>query len=330
MSNSSCLICKSIGSLTLVYKTSPTEAAEYFLTSSSEQEKLALRNHIQTLWESDECEIFKCSDCKSRFARPHKAGDAKFYNMIAPKPAYPKSRWEFSLTSSRTVDLLRQDGKLLEIGAGSGSFIQQVLELGVDPKSVVATEFSTHAISALDGLGVRAESVDFREGVPGGPFRVIVLFQTLEHLDRLDNVIQSLDCIATHDANLFFSVPNVEYLEWAELNLGGVDMPPNHITGFSLEGLIKLFSHNGWDLHDFDMHARKSLVARCKFGAMRGLQYPRNRIQRALKKHLKLDSSDYSQIKLYLCAGIALLSDWKLLKTVPAEDILIQLRRKSH
>ena len=113
--------------------------------------------------------------------------------------------------------------------------------LGVDPKSVVANEFSTHAISALERLGVRAESVDFRGGVPGGPFRVIVLFQTLEHLDRLDNVIQSLDNLATHDANLFLSVPNVEYLEWAELNIGGVDMPPNHINGFSLEGLIKHF-----------------------------------------------------------------------------------------
>ncbi len=329
MSNT-CLICKSIGSLNLVYKTSPAEAADYFLTSSSEQDLLALSTHIQTLWESDECEILKCSECKSRFARPHKAGDAKFYNMIAPKPVYPKSRWEFSLTASRTVDLLQQDGKLLEIGAGSGSFIQQVLELGVDPKSVAATEFSTHAISALDKLGVRTESVDFREGVPGGPFRVIVMFQTLEHLDRLDNVIQSLDNLATHDANLFLSVPNVEYLEWAELNLGGVDMPPNHITGFSLEGLIKLFSHHGWGLHDFDLHTRTSLFSRCKFGAMRGLQYPRNRIQRALKRHLKLDSGDYSQIKLYLFAGIALLSDWNLLETVPAEDILIQLRRNSH
>jgi len=322
-----CPVCESKENFSQIIRTNPTEAAGHFLGFSDAEDKVALRDHIRTLWGSDECVIIKCLGCRSRFAQPHIAGDAKFYNLVEVKPVYPTSRWEFDLTRPTAFELLKEGERLLEIGGGSGNFVKGLLKLGLDPKSVVVTEFSSHAISALRDLGVQVEAVDFRVGVPGGPFKVVALFQTMEHLDRLDDVVSSLNNLTAPGSHAFVSVPNVEYLEWAESTLGGIDMPPNHITGFTSEGLVTLFVRNGWEIQSIKLHTRNSLIARCKFGAMRGLQYPRNGLQRLLRKLLKLESDGRGKTRLLLFAGIVLLTDWTLLSKVPAENILIHVKR---
>jgi hypothetical protein len=174
---------------------------------------------------------------------------------------------------------------------------------------------------------VQVEAVDFRVGVPGGPFKVVALFQTMEHLDRLDYGVSSLNNLTAPGSHVFVSVPNVEYLEWAESTLGVIDTPPNHITGFSSEGLVTLFTRNGWEMQSIELHTRNSLVARCKFGAMRGLQYPRNGLQRLFRKLLKLEFDGHSKARLLLFAVMVLLTDWTLLRKVPAENILIHKKR---
>jgi hypothetical protein len=176
-------------------------------------------------------------------------------------------------------------------------------------------------------MGIDVQSVDFRDGVTGGPFSYIFLFQTLEHLDHLEEAVRSLSKLGTPDAHAFISVPNIEYIEWAESNLGGIDMPPNHITGFSVEGLIRLFNRNGWMLIDSELQIRDTLFARCKFGAMRGLQFPRNRFQLALRDYLGIGSRNYSRLKLFACAGVVLLSDWTLFRKPPPENILIHVAK---
>jgi 2-polyprenyl-3-methyl-5-hydroxy-6-metoxy-1,4-benzoquinol methylase len=329
MSQYQCPICNSNGNFAQIFTTNPTEAAGHFIKSSYEENRMALRDQIKILWKSDECVILKCLGCKSRFAHPHIAGDAKFYNLVESMPIYPASRWEFDLTRPAAFQLLEEGDRLLEIGGGSGNFIKGLLRLGLDPKSVVVTEFSSHAISELRDLGVNVVSVNFRLGVEGGPFKVVVLFQTMEHLDCLDDVVNSLDDLTTPGSHAFVSVPNVEYLEWAELTLGEVDMPPNHISGFSLGGLVGLFTRHGWELEWFELQTRDTLIARCKFGAMRGLQYPKNRLQRLLRKFLNLEFRRHGRVRLLLLAGIILLTDWSLLKKTPAENILIHVKRNS-
>lgn len=321
------LVCNSVGSCTRAFVTNATQAADQFLKDPEDEIRTTLINHINELWSSGECVVLKCGDCGSRFANPHIAGDAKFYNLFESKPIYPKARWEFELTRQAAFELLKNDDLILEIGGGSGNFVKQLLGLGLDAESVVVTEFSSHAISELINLGVRVEAVDFRDGVSSGPFKVIAMFQTLEHLDRLDDVISSLNEITKQDSHAFVSVPNVKYLEWAELNLGDLDMPPNHITGFSLDGLVKLFTRNGWILQEYQMHERDSLIERCKFGAMRGLQYPKNGFQNLLKRYVNMKSGNHSKNKLWFCAGLVLLTDWRLLQRVPAENIWVHVKR---
>ena len=329
MIQSKCPACNSTEKFVSIISINPNQAAEHFLGFSDSYKRDVLRDHIRKLWKTDECKIIKCLRCQSRFAQPHIAGDANFYNLVESKPIYPSSRWEFNITRPIAFEILREGGRLLEIGSGSGNFVKELLELGLNPNRVAVTEFSSHAINALRLLGVQVEALDFREGIPGGPFKVVALFQTLEHLDNLESVLSSLNKLTTSGSHVFVSVPNIEYLEWAESTLNGIDMPPNHITGFSSEGLATLFSRNNWVIQSIMLHTRNSIIERCKFGAMRGLQYPRNRLQRLLNKILKLESNGVGQKRLYILAAITILTDWTLLTRVPPENILIHVKRNS-
>lgn len=328
MKTNTCVVCNSRDCVDLILRIKSDEAAKTFLKNWNADGQTSLESHITKLWESDECEILKCRGCGSRFGNPHVAGDSKFYNWVTSKPDYPNSRWEFELAKNAVTQLTNKNERFLEIGAGSGRFVESLLDIGIDASLITVTEFSAQTVKTLKGYGVNVQSVDFREGVTGGPFAFIFLFQTLEHLDRLDEAIASLSELSSSGAHAFISVPNIDYIEWAELNLGEIDMPPNHITGFSGGGLTQLFSRNGWNLVNLELQTRNTWLARCKFGAMRGLQYPKNGFQKMIRGYLGIGSKPYGRIKLLVCSGILLLSDWTLLEKAPAENLFIHVEKK--
>lgn len=286
-----CPVCGTTEIPILVMKVNATQAATHFVNTSGATNQDALKSHISELWGGDECRILRCAQCGSRFAEPHIAGDSKFYDLAFPSSAYPKSRWEFDLAKNTVVKSLGKDGKLLEIGAGSGVFITQLIGTGLAPSQIVATEYSTIAISQLMALGVKVVSDDFRLGIKGGPFRVITLFQTLEHLGNLDEVIIALSRLATKDAEAFISVPNVAYIDWAQENLG--------------------------------------LLSRFKNGAMRGISYPSSASQELVSALHKKLSPKIGELSLILCAFFVVFTNWSLMRKLPPENICLHASRIS-
>ena len=103
-----------------------TQSADHFVRTSSAKDESMLRMEIEKLWGSTKCQIFQCSSCESRFANPHIAGSSEFYRLAFPDSQYPPSRWEFDMTKKPASSSVKNRELLLEIGAGSGSFIKQL------------------------------------------------------------------------------------------------------------------------------------------------------------------------------------------------------------
>lgn len=305
----------------MVIQVNSSQATNHFVKYAGTSEPLLLKECIEKLWNSEVCGIFRCKNCGSRFSHPHVAGDEKFYEIVSPHGTYPPSRWEYEITKEVAGQILRDGGCLLEIGGGSGAFVKKMMAQGLSPEKIAVVEFSELATVELTKIGIRVEAVNFHNGVPGAPYKVIVLFQTLEHLDRLDEVLNSLRNAGTDFTHVFISVPNVDYVDWAQENLGLIDMPPNHITAFSAEGLARLFQRNGWSQIEIKYHERDSLIERCKYGAMRGLQYPSNLYQKCLSKIVKASPLRFKKTSLYFCAALVLVQDIRLIRKVPPEDI---------
>jgi SAM-dependent methyltransferase len=303
------------------------ESAEHFGRSGGAKDTLSLEEHIQKIWGFRECSIFRCTECSSRFAEPHVAGDSKFYSLAFPESSYPVARWEFDLTKKLALKALTKGGHLLEVGAGSGSFIKLLLNTGLEKNRIVVTEFSSDGAAALKSLGVNVEVVDFRDGVLGAPFRVVALFQTFEHLDRLNEALQSLARLTTPDAEIFISVPNVHFIDWQEQNIGLPDMPPNHITAFSADGLHMLFSQNGWKITSIKLQRKKSFISRYKESALQKFSFPSSNLELKLSQSAKLDKVHFRKTRLVTLSFLVNICNWSWMYTAPPENIWAHIKK---
>ena len=322
-----CPACYAQDEHILIHTVSSITAAKHFLRNSGARDFSGLRNQIQALWKSAENNIMRCVGCGSRFSNPHIAGDPKFYELAYPESSYPESRWEFDLTCDTVIDSLKDDGRLLEIGGGDGGFINQVVLAGLDPKRISVTEFSAEGRKNLEQLGVDVHEVDFRFGVPGGPFQVIVLFQTLEHLDRLDQVVNSFSLLGTKDVEVFLSAPNVECIDWQEKVLGMLDMPPNHITGFSVKGIRELFVRRGWTVVGLELQPAKTFLDCAKDIALWRLNVPSNRYEQILNKLSKIKVTPGKESRRNFCALLTLIPNITWMRKIPSENIWLHVKK---
>jgi hypothetical protein len=325
----SCPVCTSQGDHQLVHTLNSDAAAKHFFKYAGAQNTTKLREHIEELWGSEECQILRCRECLSRFAHPHIAGDSKFYELANPEAKYPEERWEFALTSKRTADVLKSGGRLLEIGGGSGFFVKQVLDLGTPATTITVLEYSADGRVELEHLGVRVEETDFRSEVAGGPFRVLVLFQTLEHLDRLDNAVEALSRLATNGSELFISVPNVAWIDWQEKYWGMLDMPPNHVTGFSSQGLRRLFDRSNWKVVSLEFQPPKPIIERAKGHSMRRISIPESTLETLFSRIAGINRPKPSSIRVKIGAGFALIFNFSWIRKIPSENILLHLNWES-
>jgi hypothetical protein len=268
-----CPACCSSTDQQLVFTVTAEEAANDFIRSEGvDGDVAALVSEIQSLWGGNQCSVLRCAGCGTRHASPHVGGSAAFYAYAYPPSRnwYPPVRWEHRFSVDRAMERLQPDGRLLEVGAGDGAFIRLLLAAGARPEQLTATEYSAPGRESMERLGVKAWAEDFRSDHFGeSEYDVVALFQVLEHLDRLDDAMTALMRLTTPRSSVFISVPNVEEIDWHERHRGLRDMPPNHISTFSLQGLVSLASRHGWQVAESMRepegvlrHAKRLAVAR--------------------------------------------------------------------
>jgi SAM-dependent methyltransferase len=246
----------------------------------------ALREHIQSLWQGDECSVIACAQCGFCHADPYIAGDARFYELAYERTGYPAWKWEFGMTRDTITRLVEGhqlcDFHLLEIGAGDGAFLKQIIPALTASDRVLATEYSDYGIREIKKLGIECLPVDVRElsvASYAERFHVVCLFQVLEHMDRLDALFRQLDAITAPNAHVFIAVPNELKVEFNENNGSLLEMPPNHIGRWTQHGFAIIAERNGWRVAE---HRREiegfcsKAVRHMKFAHARRAQNPRS------------------------------------------------------
>ena len=256
-----CPACHSNGASHL-HRVGSVQSAQHFARREVAPERHeALRDHIEELWGGDACDVLRCNTCGFGFARPYVAGDARFYDLAYERTGYPQARWEFG----RTVEALAGVApgySLLEVGAGDGAFLRRVVGSLMPPDRALATEFSEYGRRAIESLGVRAVAADVRslDGAAPAPFGAVCLFQVLEHLDGLDELMAHLGALSTPDAHLFISVPNDARIEFSERHGGLLDMPPNHVGRWTRSAFQFLAKRHGWRLVGHEVEPEGALA----------------------------------------------------------------------
>jgi Methyltransferase domain len=254
----SCPVCRS-ENLASLGSVSSEEAAQHFvLREGNPSRHDELRAHIERLWQRSDCEFRQCNDCGFGFAWPYVAGDGRFYNLAYPTIGFPRDKWEYHRTVEALRPLAEPGGEkmALEIGSGFGYFLDMVCPRYVERNRVMAVEYHEECQRSLAKKGYRTMSVDIRSEeflALKSQFSFIFMFQVLEHMDRLDAVMERLRFLAARGCHLFIAVPNARRVAFNEQHGGLLDMPPNHIGRWTEPAFRALAARFGFEVVSTDL-----------------------------------------------------------------------------
>ena len=167
--------------------------------------------------------VVQCHDCGLCFTnlRPSRRSIAQFYSkhyrphqaLAAEQRSECRRRgiWTGHWTDSRKVLPLRGEGRLLDFGCGSGSYLWRMHRqgwqvIGVDP-SASAVDYVRQEL----GLPALVGSLP-HQGLSGGCFDVITMWQSLEHVHCPMEVLRAARRLLARDGRLIVAVPNIDSL----------------------------------------------------------------------------------------------------------------------
>ena len=245
------------------------EAAEFFTSRVLGQERYERMEAILAgLWHGATARVLWCDRCEFGYADPFVAGTAEFYQLEAPDTPYPRDKWEYGRTLEHLADWPAEASALLDIGAGKGHFLSQLIGRGWKPGNLMATEFSVPGMEAIKRLGVECRQADVRSLDLGRRFDAICMFQVLEHLDGYDGLLEALSRLAKPDAHLFVAVPNGARIQFNEGNGLQYDCPPNHISRWTPRSFQVFADKYGWKLERCEFEPAPAVLGEALYGAV--------------------------------------------------------------
>ena len=193
----------------------------------------------------DNISVYECNKTQYRFFYPSITGNEDFYNQLKiqlPRiyntPYYCSWKWEYEIALKNIV--LGQ--KVLEIGCGSGFFLKELMNKGIDATGIELNEIAVQDAKAL-GLKVILSTIEeyskFDE-----KYDVICSFQVLEHVYQVKSFLDSCLKILNKDGILIISVPNNEPFLFKNDLYNVLNLPPHHVGLWnknSFEGLQSIF-----------------------------------------------------------------------------------------
>lgn len=207
----------------------------------------------------EDFEIWQCAGCTLRFTQnvPNETAISPYYKSADYishtnttkgfiNNAYQKVR-TFTLKLKGNIikkHTGKQKGKLLDVGAGTGSFLHHMFREGWQVTGIEPDPDARAVASATSGLEL--DDAEALQTLPQASFDAITLWHVLEHVHDLNNYMGILKSLLQPDGKLFIAVPNyqsydanVYQLHWAAYDV------PRHLYHFSPKAISVLAQRNG-------------------------------------------------------------------------------------
>jgi 2-polyprenyl-3-methyl-5-hydroxy-6-metoxy-1,4-benzoquinol methylase len=192
----------------------------------------------------DNYKMLECGQCSFIFSDPMLPGSDQFYYWICQsKHYYPAVRWEWaSLIETLKV---RQVKRVLDVGCGSGLFLDELRKEGLNGFGI---DLNPSSVEACKHRGLQAECLNVEELERSGmeKFHAITLFHVLEHIESPVNVVNALKRNLPNDGVIAVSVPLSPMFfetDWRD----PLNRPPHHLSRWnkkSLQALAKAVNMN--------------------------------------------------------------------------------------
>jgi len=201
--------------------------------------------------------LVRCQDCGLIFVNPRPSFEemGRFYPQddydLYNKAAGLKDRGMEELgrllgPRKGRIDKYQQQGRLLDIGFGDGSFLYFMRECGWD---VAGVDYNQKMVDLVrDELSIDAVAGQLEDAkYPDGAFDVVTLWGVLEHVQSPRQTIEEIARITSEGALLVIYTQNAAA---PEASLLGQDWfiyeVPRHLYSFTPESLAKLLAQSGF------------------------------------------------------------------------------------
>lgn len=202
--------------------------------------------------------LHRCSQCGFVFAPDRSTGELhelysdEYFDDFHGEGSYldeSQRRYE----AKRRIDWVTQhvqSGRLLEIGAAHGVFLDEARRRGFEVTGVEpAPSYADLAREHFD-IDVRAGFVENVE-LPPEPFDVVCAWHVLEHIPDPLPALRRLRSALASDGWMFIEIPNIESprarqqkAEWIHLD------PANHVAFYNPQQLSAVLEKAGFELTD--------------------------------------------------------------------------------
>ncbi|HNQ69106.1 MAG TPA: class I SAM-dependent methyltransferase [Bacteroidales bacterium] len=180
----------------------------------------------------------KCLDTNYRFFYPESiVGDGFFYEELQQFDwYYHKEKWEFD----EALRQIKPDDVLLEIGAGSGYFLDKLKEMPLKNKNAIEFNQTSVKILKQKGYTVHECPIEQHSVQKENFYDVIVFFHVLEHIYDIKSFLNSTIKALKPGGKIIIAVPNCDAkMINLDVNLSA-NFPPHHVGHWNVITLKNL------------------------------------------------------------------------------------------
>lgn len=200
-------------------------------------------------------QVVSCTNCGFTFLNPRPTEQAigAYYDLEEYHPhnlstesltdrVYAKIR-NINLKNKKKLieKFAKTDGHLLDIGCGTGEFIEFMSN---HDWQVTGMETADESRGAVRGSGFMVyPNLDEIQN----EFDVITLWHVLEHVHRVEELMKNLSRLLKADGKIFVAVPNLLSADSHKYGQDWVALDaPRHLYHFRISDIRKLFEKNGY------------------------------------------------------------------------------------
>lgn len=210
---------------------------------------LCYSSELKTLETYSEVGLVKCDSCKFVFSKriPSKQELLDYYSNN-----YERTSYLSPITVKRFNEILdkfepyRKTGKLLDIGAGYGFFMEIAKQRGWD---VYGTELTDEAVDHCKAKGLQMFKGELHQ-IDFDPesFDAIVSIEVIEHINTPIEYAETAHKILRKGGVLYLTTPNFNsFLRYRLKEKYNVIEYPNHLCYYTPQTLRQLFTEHGFD-----------------------------------------------------------------------------------
>ena len=201
--------------------------------------------------------LYRCGDCGFLFAPERSTGDLHGIYTDEYFEQYPGGESYIADETQRRYEAAKRlkwvtsyasGGRLMEIGAANGVFLDEARKAGFDVFGIEPAAGLAARARELFGVNVIAGFIETAK-IPPEPFNAICAWHVLEHIREPQQSLRRLREALSDDGLLFLEIPNIASVRarrhgenWFHLD------PENHVGFYTPEQLAELLGQAGFEV----------------------------------------------------------------------------------